>query len=309
MTTHQKITVSMFLAIRNFVNLNKETAMKNTKFAKSYESFMVTVDAIQAHSEIQGVNKKGLTVDKNTLKKKLIGLAIKNSKKVAIIAKSNKNETLFSEVNFNESDLLRMAEVTLKDNVQVIYDRVDVHLAELADQGITADTQKLFLDTITAFNNSLSTPRTGITERSKITQKLPVLFNEAEAALEIMDLAVESMKDEDLDFYNGYMNARKLVDVGSKRLSLTATVKDIYNGEPVKGVLFTFKPALANGFQGIGNPEITKKTADKGSFNVKNMAAGSYNVLVSKPGYKDKTVTVIVIDGERSELKVELERA
>jgi len=39
------------------------------------------------------------------------------------------------------------------------------------------------------------------------------------------------------------------------------------------------------------------------------MAAGSYNVLVSKPGYKDKTVTVIVVDGERSELVVELEKA
>jgi hypothetical protein len=308
MTTHQKITVSMYLAIRNFVNLNKEKAMKNAKFAKSYESFMVTVDAIQAHSEIQGVNKKGLTIDKNTLKKKLITLAIKNSKKVAIIAKSNKNETLFNEVNFNESDLLRMAEVSLKDRAEIIYDRVEANLTELSDQGINPDTQKLFMETIRAFNNAISSPRTGITERSKITQKLPVLFGEADTAIEIMDLSVESMKDEDLDFYNGYMNARKLVDVGSKRLSLTATVKDIYNGEPVKGVLFTFRPALANGVQGSASPEITKKTADKGSFNVKNMAAGSYSVLVSKPGYKDKTVSVIVVDGERSELDVELER-
>jgi hypothetical protein len=309
MTTHQKITVSMFLAIRNFVNLNKESAMKNVKFAKSYETFMVTVDAIQAHSEIQGVNKKGLTIDKNTLKKKLIALAIKNSKKVAIIAKSIGNETLYNEINFNESDLLRMAEVTLKDSAEIIYDRVEAHLAELADQGITPDTQKLFLETTTAFNNSLSQPRTSITERKKITQKLPVLFDEAEAALKIMDLATESVKDEQPDFYNGYKNARKLVEVSSKRLSLTATVKDIYNGQPVKGVLFTFRPVLANGFQGNGNSEITKKTADKGSFNVKNMAAGSYNVVVSKPGYKDKTITVIVVDGERSDLNVELERA
>jgi hypothetical protein len=309
MTTHQRISVSMFLAIRNFVNLNKETAMKNVKFAKSYESFMITVDAIQAHSEIQGVNKKGLTIDKNTLKKKLIGMALKNSKKVAIIAKSNKNETLFNEVHFNESDLLRMAEVSLKDRAEIIYDRVEVNLTELSDQGINSDTQKLFLETIRDFNNAISSPRTGITERSKITQKLPVLFGEADTAIEIMDLAVESMKDEDLVFYNGYMNARKLVDVGSKRLSLTATVKDIYNGEPVKGVLFTFRPALTNGFQGNDSSEITKRTADKGSFYVKNMAAGTYNVMVSKPGYKDKTVTVIVVDGERSELMVEMEKA
>jgi Carboxypeptidase regulatory-like domain len=309
MTTHQKITVSMYMALRNFVNLNKEIAMKNPKFAKSYETFMATVDEIQIHSEIQGANKTGIAIDKNTLKKKLIGMAIKNSKKIAIIAKLKDNETLYKEVNFNESDLLRMAEVTLKDRAELIYDRVEANIAELAEQGITEDTQKLFLDTITAFNNALSTPRTGITERGKITQKLSGLFDAADNAIEIMDLVAGSIKDEEPDFYNGYRNTRKLVETSAGKLALTATATDITNGEPVKGVLFTFKPLSVKGVSGNGAGEMTKKTAQKGSFKVKNMPAGNYNVSVSKPGYKDKEVTVIVVDGERSDLAVELEKA
>ncbi|MEI6050615.1 MAG: carboxypeptidase-like regulatory domain-containing protein [Bacteroidota bacterium] len=57
-----------------------------------------------------------------------------------------------------------------------------------------------------------------------------------------------------------------------------------------------------------GNGEITRKTAKKGSFHIKNMQPGTYRLSVSKPGYKEKEVTVSVANGERSALKVELEK-
>ena len=39
------------------------------------------------------------------------------------------------------------------------------------------------------------------------------------------------------------------------------------------------------------------------------MVAGTYKVTVSKPGYKDKEAAIIVVDGERSDLVVEMEKA
>jgi hypothetical protein len=39
------------------------------------------------------------------------------------------------------------------------------------------------------------------------------------------------------------------------------------------------------------------------------MPAGTYNVIASKPGYKVKETIVNVVDGERWELVVELEKA
>jgi uncharacterized membrane protein len=39
------------------------------------------------------------------------------------------------------------------------------------------------------------------------------------------------------------------------------------------------------------------------------MQPGTYKVVVKKPGYKVKEVTVSISGGERSDLKVELEKA
>jgi hypothetical protein len=136
-----------------------------------------------------------------------------------------------------------------------------------------------------------------------------VLFDSANAAIKIMDLAVGSVKDEYPDFYNGYRNSRKIIETSSGTLALTASAKDIANGEPVQGALFTFRPLFGNGASGNGNGEITKKTALKGNFNIKCISAGNYNVSVSKSGYMAKEVSVNVVAGERNVLVVELEKA
>jgi hypothetical protein len=308
MTTDQKIKLNMYLAIRNFVIQNDAIAKSVPKFAASYATLQSTVTEIQLISEMQGVNKTGIAIDKNKLKDTLIALAAKNSRKIAALAKFSNNNTLLKEVRFNESDLLRVPEVTLKECVQIIYDKAEANIGSLAEHGITPETQKLFMETIAAFNKALATPRSGISEKSQATQKLPGLFSTADATLELMDFAVGIVQDEQPDFSSGYKTARKLVDTSSGNLALKATATDLLTGEPVKGVLFTFRPNGIKASINGGNGEITKKTAEKGSFHIKSMPAGTYNVIVNKPGYKEKEVSVSVSDGERSVLKVELEK-
>lgn len=305
MTTNQKIRLRMYLGTRNFVSQNQSTANAIPKFAASYANLLSTIDEIQLIGEMQGINKTGLAMDKNKLKKKLIALAVKYSNKVAILAKLTQNDTLLNEVRFNESDLGRLSEVTLKDRVKIIYDKAEANLASLAEQGLTPDTQKQFLETITAFNNALETPRTGIAEKRKATQKLPVLFDKADSEIEIMDLAAASAKDEYPDFFNAYKTSRKLVDSNSGNLALRAAARELTNGEPVSGAIFIFKNETGSN----GNGEIVKKTSKKGNFHVKSMETGTYKVVVSKKGYKNKEVSVVVADGERSQLTVELEKA
>jgi hypothetical protein len=57
------------------------------------------------------------------------------------------------------------------------------------------------------------------------------------------------------------------------------------------------------------NGEIVKKTAEKGSFKIKNMPEGIYSVRVTKTGYKEKVITISISPGEMTTLNVELERA
>jgi hypothetical protein len=267
MTTIQKIRLRMYLGTRNFVSQNEVIANAIPKFAASYAILLGTIDEIQLIGEMQGINKTGLAMDKNKLKRKLIAMAVKYSNKVAIHAKLTQNDTLLKEVRFNESDLGRLSEVTLKDRVKLIYDKADANLGSLAEQGLTPDTQKQFIETITAFNKALETPRTGIVEKRKATQKLPVLFDKADSEIEIMDLAVASAKDEYPDFFNAYKNSRKLVDANSGNLALRAAARELTNGEPVSDAIFIFKHESGSS----DNGELVKKTTKKGNFHVKSM--------------------------------------
>jgi hypothetical protein len=308
MTTNQKIRLRMYLGTRNFAGQNAETANSIPEFAASYALLLNTIDEIQSIGEMQGINKTGLTLDKNKLKRKLIALAVKYSSNLAILAKLNQNDTLLKEVKFNESGLERVSEVTLKDRAMIIYDKAEANLETLSKQGVTSDTQKQFIETITAFNNALETPRTGIAEKRKATQKLPVLFDKADSELEIMDLAAASAKDEFPDFYNGYKTSRKLVDSKTGTLALRAAARDLASGEPVGGAIFVFRHEASLTAGNNGNGEIVRRTSKKGSLHMKSMETGTYNVEVSKKGFKNKVAAVSVFAGERSELIVELER-
>lgn len=309
MTTEQRIKLTMLLGVRNYGNQNEQVVKAITKFGSTFELLKKTTDEIQLIGEMQGVNKTGLASDKNKLKMTLIALAVKNSNKVAILAKQTNNDTLLKEIRFSETQLSRLPGTTLKEKVQIIYDRVEANIGNLTEQGITPDTQKVFLETITAFNNALATPRTGIAVKKEATQRLLVLFTTADSLIEIMDLAAGSAKDEFPDFYNGYKTSRKLIDTNTGLLALKATAKELLSGVPVQGAVFTFIHEAENMAGSNSNGDkITKKTSKKGSFHIKNMQAGTYRVIVRKPGYKEKEVSVSVADGERSVLNVELEK-
>jgi hypothetical protein len=308
MTTRQRIKLRMYLALRNFVSINEMVAKLIPKFMASYAVLQSTTNEIQVISEKHGIDMTGVAIDKNKLKKKLVELALKNSRKISALAKFNNNDTLLNEVRFNESDLLRGQEVRLSDHCKTIYQSGEANIASLAEHGITPETQKEFLDALTAFNNTIEMPRTGKGERKKLTEKLYVLFDSADSAIELMDYAVGIVQDEQPDFCNAYRTNRKLVDTNTGTVSLKARATEVFSGLPLKNVIFTF--SLGNSGQSLtsSNGKLVKKTAAKGSFQIKNMTAGNYKVLVHKPGFKDKEVEVSISDGERSNLNVVLER-
>jgi hypothetical protein len=308
MTTDQRIKLNAYLTVRNCVGQNESVAKGIPKFMENYSILQSTTNEIQVIGEMQGANRTGVASDKNKLKKTLIDLAAKNSRKIAALAKFINSDTLLKEVRYNEAQLERLAETALIEKTKTIHANAEANLDKLAEHGITPETQKVFMDTITSLNNILKTPRASIAEKKKTTERLVILFQTADNALEMMDFAVGIVKDEQVDFYTAYKTSRKLVDTNTGNIALKGTAIDLTTGEPIKGVLFTFKHDGLKTSGADGNGEITKKTATKGSFQVKNMQAGTYKVLVQKPGYKDKEVSVSISDGERSDLNVVLEK-
>jgi hypothetical protein len=308
MNTRQRVRLNMLLTVRNCVTQNEAVAKKVPKFMDKYLILQSTTNEIQEIGKLQSINKTGVAADKNKLKKSLIALAAKNSRKIAALAKTINSDKLLNEAKYNEAQLERFPETGLLEQVMTIYSCGEENIASLTEYGITAETQKVFMDNITALNNALKTPRSTITERKKLTERLAILFQSTDEAIELMDYAVGSIADEQVDFANEYKAARKLVETNSGIVSLKAKATDLTNGAPLPGVLFTFSPDENSDAVAGGNGKLIKKTAGKGSFQIKNMKAGTYRVLVQKPGYKRKELSVSVSDGERSDLKVALEK-
>lgn len=298
----------MYLALRNFVNANGTLTKDLPNFASNFQVLLDTVGQIQTISEMQKADKTGITMEKNRLRKSLSSMATDYSRKITAFAKFTGNASLLNEAKFSSSDFERMTDVAVRDYLKILYSKAESYIDKLAEYGITAETQKNFIDTLSAYTSSLSTPRTGITEKVKATKKLTELFIAADSAIENMDYAVGIIQMTQPDFFIGYKSSRKVVATSTNYLALKATARDILTGEPIRGVVFIFDSDDGKSASG-GNGSIIKKTAEKGSFNIRNMANGTYTVQIKKPGYKDKEITVNVAPGERSDIEVELEKS
>jgi uncharacterized membrane protein len=160
-------------------------------------------------------------------------------------------------------------------------------------------------------NDSIGKPGAERSEGTQITKQLATLFKTADTALENMDAAVEIVRLTEVNFYNGYKSARKVIETGGGSLSVKGLVTDAQTGSPLKGVTVSFAldGGMAKAAIATTEPEIVKKTAEKGGFNIKSLATGTYQVTLKKVGYADQVATISVNDGEMTELKISLEKA
>jgi hypothetical protein len=302
----------MLLAVRDYLLPNVELTKDLPEFSANFGAFQNTINEIQKIAELQKFDKTGLAKEKEQLRELLTMLVSENSLKLSAYAKLSNNIGLASEVKFTKSQLRKSPDTAVKDYAQIVYDKAEANLSALGSYGITQETQSVLLNAINAYNSSLSKPRLGLTEKSQATKQLAVLFQGADKLIGKLDAVINIIKMGKPEFYNSYRSARKVVETGTRSLILKASAIELPGGIPLKGATFTFVPdggmKVAELGAGGGSTEIVKKTAEKGSFNVRNMPEGTYRVRVSKTGYKDKEVTVSVVPGEMAELRVELEK-
>lgn len=307
MTNQEESRLSMYLTLKDYQA--GYTAITNSlpNYAANSTIFLNTIPQIQAYSQLQKTSKKGITEGKNLLKDNLIVLAADYFRKLSAYAKFTSNVTLAKEVKISEGRLKQLADTAVKDYAQIAYDKAQANIASLVPYGITAATQTTFFNAISAYNASIGKPGVSRTESSQNTKQLKALFRTAETALANMDAAVEIVRLTQVNFYNGYQNARKVIVTGTGSLAFKALVTDAVTGEPVMGAIVTFTPdghfAKAATTK---KPFLVKRTAEKGGFNIKTLPAGVYAVAIKKNGYAEQVTTVAVTDGEMSELNVQL---
>jgi hypothetical protein len=302
MKTIEESKLNMYLGLKDLTGTYEDVVKTLPKYMENYTILLDSIRQIQELSEQMAVNKTGYAAVKNVLREELTQLAADNSRKITAYARFTGNLGLLNETNYTTSDLGRLSFIKFRDSIKMLYDKIAANAAALAEYGITAGGQKIFMDKIEEFNRILVTPRSGITERASQRIRLMELFQAADTAVGNMDYAVGIIKLSNPAFYNVYMTGRKIINISNGRLALHGKAVDGATGEPVRGVIFEFDGGNAK------NGIIRKKSARKGGFNVRNMAPGNWKVRVSKPGYKVRETEVSIASGERTELRVVVEK-
>jgi hypothetical protein len=315
MNSGQESKNSMYLATRDYLLINSAIMTPLPNYPGYLNAFQGYITQIQSQSEQQQLNTTGIADFKEQLRSTLITLAVDTSRKMSAFAMFTKNPILLKETRYTLSYLNRSSDSALRDAAQVIYDRAQSNLTALASYNITPETQTALLNAIGAFVTQIPKPRLGITEKKQATKQLETLFKQADAALDIIDALVEIVRLTQPNFYWGYKTARKIIEMGTGALALKGFVTDAATGEPLKGVTLNFCPecveptkkAASNGMSSAKEEVVlTKRTADKGGFNIKSLPEGIYKVTIKKNGYQEQVVTVAVTDGEMGNLNVEL---
>jgi hypothetical protein len=189
MESLQESRLSMYLGVRDYHV--SYTAITNPlpNYSSNSTIFLNAITQIQATSELQLTSKKGITESKKQLKEALIVQVADYSRKLGAYAKFTNNPVLAQEIKTNESKLRHIADTTVKDFAQLVYDRAQANVSALSAYGITAATQTTLLNAINAYNASIGKPRAGASEKSVYTKQLVTLFKTADAALANMDAA------------------------------------------------------------------------------------------------------------------------
>jgi hypothetical protein len=300
MTNKQESKLKMSLSTDEFLVINEGLTKDLPEFGTTITEFRNTLGSIKIIDGQQKNVRTGIAKNKRDNRNTLITLAAENSGKVFAFAKVSNNKPLMDEVNFSISDVGRMTDVALRTYADELNKKMVTLLESLGKYGITADTQKKYAEAFAAYENTLVKPRVSIAEKREATKELQTLFISLDSQISKLDAIIGIIRYKEVKFYNGYRTVRKLVNSNSGEVALKATAKDITSSVPLKGVLFTLTS---------DETVLTKKTASKGSFHIKNMKPGTYKVVVKKDRYKGKEVTVEISDGVRNELTVELEKA
>lgn len=301
----------MYLVSDEFLNTNNSISQILPKFQEFYTAFQEGILQIRSSSEQQSIDKSGIAKTKSQLRKLLVAQAADGSRKVQAYAKVENNLTLLSEVKFSISDLKFATDEELETYARSIHSKIEAHLADLISYGLTPESQ-IYLSTLIAdFKVATPTPRNGTISTKQSTEQMGKGFATSDEALGKIDALVEIVRISQPEFYSGYKSARKLIDTGAGSLQAKGFVKDAGTGEGLKGVTLSFvQNSNNNGLmkaRASNNAEVVeKRTANKGGFNIKSLAEGTYTVTVRKNGYADVATTIAITNGELTELNVEL---
>jgi len=285
MTSKQSSIYSMLRRIVTFLK-NRGRALSAlvvlTQLLTELENNLMEIDTLK---EQQATDIKGLSKQKDALRKTATQKAIEISKAILAMARITNNILLANEVAYTETDFRKASDNEVDTHLSVIYSAALRNQTELQQYNVTPEKVTELKTAIDAFKAAIGTPKSGTIERKQITDRLATLFVNEMVIIDKIDLLVETLKFSSPTVYTEYQDNRKINYFGSS-LMVNSAITDAETGLGLPGVVLTF---ILDGVT-----VLEKITGVNGGTNIKSINPGVYSVNLSKPAYVSQTITVSI---------------
>ena len=243
------------------------------------------LDEIDLLKEQQATDIKGLSKQKDALRKTATQKVIEVCKALQLYAQMSDNIVLANEVAYTETDFRKASDNEVDTYLSVIYSAGLRHQGELQQYGVTPNKLPELKTSIDAFKAAIGTPKGGTIGRKQITDRMGTLFADEMEIINKIDLLIDTLKFNNIPLYTEYQDNRKILYFGSS-LMVNSAITDAETGLGLPGVVMTF---ILDGVT-----VLEKTTGDNGGTNIKSINPGVYTVQLSKPAYISQTLTISI---------------
>ncbi|GET22757.1 carboxypeptidase-like regulatory domain-containing protein [Prolixibacter denitrificans] len=301
MNLFQKAKLKMYQVVNDFLVENSEAVNLLPNLPAYHTQLGENIVKLQKAAANESNNWTGLSDYKQETKDALVVAALEVSSRLSSYARQNNRPELLKNTYYTESKLRYISDSDLSSSAEKLYDIAEANLEELATFGITAETQTAYKAKIDAFNKAIPMRRDSITAQVRQTKQTEQLFRDTDGVLKQIDNLIEIVRNSNANLYVGYMDARKVIEVGTESLAVNGKVFDAVSLEAISGVEIELMLLPLN-----GHAPVQKKSAEKGGFRIKSLQSGMYQVKAGKLGYTEKLLDIVVNSGETTDLTIAL---
>lgn len=225
--------LSMYLAVQKVCADNNSIWSGIVACATAITDLQNKVNQIVTVRQIQESNPTGITQDKAVRKEIMVNQAMFVKGAVQAYATNNGNNELFESVNYSVSEMKRPADTICRDRALLIYNKANDIVASLSTYGVDATVLSNLQTAINDYAAIIARPRTAKSSIKAATTALNQLFVDTDLIIKRkIDLLMVQFKATNTSFYNTYLNARIIIDLGKG----SKTIEVILNALEMKTV-------------------------------------------------------------------------
>ncbi len=312
MNSPQEDKLTMYYAVKSTNERFQTTWITNAVYAATYNQWAAKLTLIEQSRDTQTLETTGVTADKKNKRALMVDKAAFIQNRLQSYSNVINNIELLASVSYSPTKMRMARDTDIVGICNTILSRANVNAAAIIPYGVTAVMITELQAAITAYSAALAKPTSAKSQTKNATENLTKFFKEADDLLtKRLDLDIELFRVSKPDFYSQYQTSRIIIPKGANSgLAVMGSVLMAGTGEPIKGVTFTFTPEKSTMLKSASTSidTIVKKSAEKGNFRISNMPEGTYIVTIKKLGFKDQQVTITVVKGETTTLKIEMEK-